>query len=1019
MAQEKAKLLALAADRRAAKASGKEDGPVSDSMMEDSPKKRKKVAKKAALDAQVFLKHQEARLSASEYLIDRAQSCKLVLEKESNSKWLLNRAIQAKLKCDEIEDEARMAAALEEAEGQTKQAAARAMSAELSGALKFKSKLKSKLKGKLGKVRSSEVSVDTTESDSVTSASVAEEPSAADTSVGAGGPPKEEVEEDAPLYVKPKKVTLTRYPAFVKPAVKRTRVGKIEMHHKPTLSHMQKERLRRPLDISELPPSAFGSAEGLLAALRGHYNGPNQYEELHPQPTGDAAPLEEPSVAWPGGGSQYDWDPLIPEGSASAENSTVASAAELGNLDESLGLDLGDAASVPADAPTVTPRRDAAPETESDPATAAPVGSVDPDTAMDMDELANQLAVLPIDGPPPILGPASGPILPADGSMATFGFRLSKRDVVAEEGMPPLPVDHADIASLMTSNNGLTSVSVILDPKEQRFRKIQKAQVKRIQQNAGSGKREFAANPFEPVRVPNNLSFLDAPGATVDSASCAKDGVNAFKSVGYVDGATPYASHWRAKLNNCLELYDNGNTLRKSICSVLKLSAQPLTMLEAFCALADCDGSQIEALGRLADPEFLREVKTVCAMLPVTQIICRLDGILDFNSVEQSAFEAGGQLGKAVDRPNAQHMRSVSDEVELRSLQHRNSQTPTLFESRHKLAKPPPEALHTGSGGQLRVHTHAAQRLLPHLDMLQGSPITRSRSTMVTLARDAPSGQATQYVSAYDGLTGVYPSGAGGDGNGGFGVLPLNAQLNAPASAGMSGSPQSQKSPIKGQGLSLSIDVTPVDAAPIRSSSPLSFNGTRKSSPKTTGNKSYGNSSGFGNSGNNKKFGKFNQRGSDSVSSLGAGSARPGLAVQARSKTSRLDSVIDEIFQQTDNKMLVMCRRDAIRAAGEEVLSRSGINEFKAVAYRRSNGMLLKQAASGANSISKSLGSLQDYGMIEEEHHIHSHITSHNTSHMSQEELTSMGVGVKQEHGHHLHRHGVMIDSVTGSELHY
>jgi len=68
------------------------------------------------------------------------------------------------------------------------------------------------------------------------------------------------------------------------------------------------------------------------------------------------------------------------------------------------------------------------------------------------------------------------------------------------------------------------------------------------------------------------------------------------------------------------------------------------------------------------------------------------------------------------------------------------------------------------------------------------------------------------------------------------------------------------------------------------------------------------------------------------------------VSVQAFGKSVRVSAVIDEIFEQTGDHMLVMSRRDALRAASEEVLSRSTLDDFKNRALHRSKGMLNKFA---------------------------------------------------------------------------
>lgn len=108
--------------------------------------------------------------------------------------------------------------------------------------------------------------------------------------------------------------------------------------------------------------------------------------------------------------------------------------------------------------------------------------------------------------------------------------------------------------------------------------------------------RKAHSSPFDPQPLPNNLSFLDAVGS-MESVTLAKKSKETFKNRGYVDGDPAYTKYWEDKLYDCLALYSNGLVLRKAIASLLKLCPLPITKVEAFCALANADGSQIEALG--------------------------------------------------------------------------------------------------------------------------------------------------------------------------------------------------------------------------------------------------------------------------------------------------------------------------------------------------------------------------------------------------------------------------------------
>ena len=78
---------------------------------EGAGKKKRKQTKKAAIDAAVFLKHQEARSQASEYLSERAKNVKKQLRIEEATQYLKARANAAKLDALEKEQEIKAEAA--------------------------------------------------------------------------------------------------------------------------------------------------------------------------------------------------------------------------------------------------------------------------------------------------------------------------------------------------------------------------------------------------------------------------------------------------------------------------------------------------------------------------------------------------------------------------------------------------------------------------------------------------------------------------------------------------------------------------------------------------------------------------------------------------------------------------------------------------------------------------------------------------------------------------------------------
>jgi hypothetical protein len=330
--------------------------------------------------------------------------------------------------------------------------------------------------------------------------------------------------------------------------------------------------------------------------------------------------------------------------------------------------------------------------------------------------------------------------------------------------------------------------------------------------------------------------------------------------------------------------------LRKAIASLLKLCPLSITKLEAFCALANADGSQIEALGRLQDSEFVREVKTVCQLLPISIILNTLPGALPpqdtlLMGVDSTGWAMGntmalsssfdGQISflpsTGKDKPAEEYFQPISKSPIIRATQSKITATPTHFEQT-KLDSSAQSYISTAHGhgegsvvstdsqsnrsaAQLRLHTDKAEKVLPHMNMYAHSPIVRSRSTSIKLKKADPypahpyleplygtSQQSPPVSSSFgaglapDGMTGVIgtaPTNGAGTGRIGSRCSSIDSindlQLTMTNSRAMSGRRESGK-------LSTSSSVDHI--APIRSSSPLSFNGTRRTSPKTEGNKS-------------------------------------------------------------------------------------------------------------------------------------------------------------------------------------
>ena len=835
------------------------------------------------------------------------------------------------------------------------------------------------------------------------------------------GQEEEEEKKGSNSVRKKSPIKLTKYPVFKQPVVKRERVGVINMHIKPTLSKRQKQRLRRPLEPRDLPASAYASAQGLIAALRSHYDEPFEEEEY--------LLLETEAQA------QTEADLLEAIGAIAVSNANANANADVNSVIVPVPMVEGDHLMIAQSGPEQGPVSTGI-DGEALPTDDAILALLTEEKSLGLVDASDAMGAGPAttstDAPvsprqlPPVQGNLQNPALSVSpikqpGSRASSPGRTGSVSRVLHpqltvEESAPLPLNARESSSLFKEPS-LSDVSVITDFRADAFHRIKakEKQARRIKEKifgdkagaiadearrAGHGVDVMLNSPFDPQRVPNNLAFMDAE-VGAHSHFIGKQSVETFKRRGYVDGSSQYATHWREKLFALLDLYHDGHTLRKAISSLLKLNPDSLTKLEAFCALADSDGSQVEALGKLCDPEFMREVKTVCAMLPVTAILARLPGsILQDNSdVRPEAFEKGGTLRHENNKPGRQHFRTLEEDSAYQSLLGTlppgSASQPTLFEQQNLSPGTvhAPLSQHTGSGGQLRLHGYTAAKLLPHMGMKQHSPIARSRGTLIKLKEDkhapgfpfAQSGASTSFVESISDSLGLPPLEK-------LDILVPSAALSGVADAQGEGGihPSLSSTDVGEDQTNLAIDAVGVPspfqaimhsdasvnsiasagsyernaraaAAPIRSSSPLSFNGSRKSTPKTHLNKSYGRASDIlsemnvsrHTNGRNKKrkdkvkgnltYGVTASMDSLSVSSL-HGSAAGAVHVPA-SKSVRLSHAIDELFATSNSHTLVMSRKDAQRAAGEEVLSRSEASEFRDVALKRSNNMINKMLA--------------------------------------------------------------------------
>lgn len=186
----------------------------------------------------------------------------------------------------------------------------------------------------------------------------------------------------------------------------------------------------------------------------------------------------------------------------------------------------------------------------------------------------------------------------------------------------------------------------------------------------------------------NPVAFLH-PNAPL-SGPIFKRTIETFKSKGLIDGKDSYAAHWRKKVHECLQLFPNGYLIKKAISSLQKVCTIPVTRTEAFCALADSNGSVCEALGKFSNPEFHREVKLVCALLPIDSILSVVAS--DVSSISHDV-SGGGSVAKSISPSKLEALKGVESIV--------------------------------------RIHGIEASKNLPHMNLTKDSPATVSRAQTI------------------------------------------------------------------------------------------------------------------------------------------------------------------------------------------------------------------------------------------------------------------------------------------------
>ena len=391
-------------------------------------------------------------------------------------------------------------------------------------------------------------------------------------------------------------------------------------------------------------------------------------------------------------------------------------------------------------------------------------------------------------------------------------------------------------------------------------------------------------SPFAPSRHLDPLAFM-SDGIGIDSAHAGMSSLDTYDIRGYTDGASPYSSLWRLKLMRCGDTFPQPLVLQKRIASLQRSCPNHVSKLEAFCALADCGGSASEALGRLGDVEFLREIKTVCALLPVASILAKYAG--DFSGaggfllnqedeVEAATSATGLSVASVYSHRTPRPFRAVSESPLMREVRGVVTATPTLneeilFDTSSALEPSRHYNNATCCPSAPRISGTDARRLLPHLNMSQSSSIVQSRGTTIRLAGKSEPPRLQPRVS------------------------PMSA-------AGMG----------IGVGTGVAIDSDPTTSAAIPGRKSLLAEGSLLStlSPASATKRR-------------------------ELAFMAVDSDNRVAPVLPYTKSMRLTQAIDVLYEQAPTTMVVMCRRDAVRAATEGVLERSSHRKIREAATKR------------------------------------------------------------------------------------
>ncbi|GAB9464298.1 hypothetical protein Gpo141_00001733 [Globisporangium polare] len=104
-----------------------------------------------------------------------------------------------------------------------------------------------------------------------------------------------------------------------------------------------------------------------------------------------------------------------------------------------------------------------------------------------------------------------------------------------------------------------------------------------------------------------------------------KQSMDAFNKLGYVPTTMPCVEYWDQLLSCACDLFESRSSLFRAIACIRSALPQTTDAI-AFCVLAECAGDVSEAIEKLHDPSYEREVAYVCTVIDVAKLLQGFDG---------------------------------------------------------------------------------------------------------------------------------------------------------------------------------------------------------------------------------------------------------------------------------------------------------------------------------------------------------------------------------------------------------